>query len=189
MILPKTKTTQDNGHDTHIIIFSSLPPPAHRLPLAYHGPLLRLRHSPVRLRRARRTAEDGGGGALALRSRGGEPTEARGRATTSWTLRRTGGVVDEAGDKGECGNILFVFIHLKKHSPAMICCAVAGACRQRRMDEAARTRMRTGAAARTKAVGKDGGRGQRGRNVARSSSLREVHRRHDGAPSSSGEGR
>jgi len=57
------------------------------------------------------------------------------------------------------------------------------------MDEAARTRMRMGAAARTKAVGKDGGRGQRGRNVARSSSLGEVHRRHDGAPSSGGEGR
>ena len=56
------------------------------------------------------------------------------------------------------------------------------------MDEAARTRMRTGAAARTKAVGKDGGRGQRGRNVARVSLLGEVHRRHDGTPSSSGEG-
>ena len=41
-------------------------------------------------------------------------------------------------------------------------------------------------ASRTKAVGYDGGCGQRERNV---SLLGEVHRRHDGAPSSSGERR
>ena len=41
-------------------------------------------------------------------------------------------------------------------------------------------------ASRTKAVGKDGGCGQRERNV---SLLGEVHRRHDGAPSLSGERR
>ena len=34
MILPKTKTKQDNGHDTHIIIFSSLPPTPLSLPPA-----------------------------------------------------------------------------------------------------------------------------------------------------------
>ena len=111
LILPKTKTKQDNGHDTHIIIFSSLPPPAHRLPLAYHGPLLRLRHSPVRLRRARRTAEDGGGGALALRSRGGEPTEARGRATTRWRPRRTGAAFRMRPGRRVSAGMLAPFLH------------------------------------------------------------------------------
>ena len=42
---------------------------------------------------------------------------------------------------------------------------------------------------RTKAVGKGGACGQRERNVVRASLLGEVHRRHDGAPSSSGERR
>ena len=73
------------------------------------------------------------------------------------------GVADEAGGGyGECGDIRLFFRRFKN------------------------THLLLSASRRTKAVGKDGGCGQRERNA---SLLGEVHRRHDGAPSLSGERR
>ena len=74
------------------------------------------------------------------------------------------GVADEAGGYGECGDIR-LFLHRSKNTHLLL------------------------SVSRTKAVGKDGGYGQRERNVVRVSLFGEVHRRHDGAPSSSGERR
>ena len=65
------------------------------------------------------------------------------------------------GEYGECGDIRLFFRRFKNTHLLL-------------------------SASRTKAVGKDGGCGQRERNA---SLLREVHRRHDDAPSLSGEPR
>ena len=65
------------------------------------------------------------------------------------------------GGYGECGDIR-LFLHRSKNTHLLL------------------------SVSKTKAVGKDGGCGQRERNV---SLLGEVHRRHDGAPSLSGERR
>ena len=74
------------------------------------------------------------------------------------------GVADEAGGYGECGDIR-LFFYRSKNTHLLL------------------------SVSRTKAVGKGGACGQRERNVVRASLLGEVHRRHDGAPSSSGERR
>ena len=70
--------------------------------------------------------------------------------------------VRPGGGYGECGDIRLFFHRFKN------------------------THLLLSASRRTKAVGKDGGCGQRERNA---SLLGEVHRRHDGAPSLSGERR
>ena len=90
----------------------------------------------------------------------GASDELRGRGVVDANVC---GVADEAvGGYGECGDIRLFFHRFKN------------------------THLLLSASRRTKAVGKDGGYGQRERNV---SLLGEVHRRHDGAPSSSGERR